>query len=331
MSSLRRLSFVACLLLQTIAGVALAQRDLKNIPDPDPEIERKTFIVADGFEVNLWAADPQMAKPIQMNFDPQGRLWIAASETYPQIAPGQKANDKILILEDTDGDGRFDKRTVFMDGLVLPRAMSLVGDGVLIAEPPHLWFCRDTNGDGRADQKVEIAKDYGNIDNPEHNANGLMWAMDNWIYSANFNARFRYQGDGRFTREPTIMRGQWGISQDDGGRLFYNSNSDPLRVDLIASEYLRRNPNFAASGTNVQVAPANLPVSPGRVTPGINRGYNTLDASGREYAVTSACGPVIYRGTLFPAEFRGDAFIAEPSGNLVKRIRLALNATGGIE
>ena len=112
----------------------------------------------------------------------------------------------------TDGDGRYDKRTVFMDGLVLPRAMSLVGDGVLIAEPPHLWFCRDTNGDGRADQKVEIAKDYGNIDNPEHNANGLMWAMDNWIYSANFNARFRYQGDGRFTRE------DWDILREGDAR-----------------------------------------------------------------------------------------------------------------
>jgi hypothetical protein len=94
------------------------------------------------------------------------------------------------------------------------------------------------------------------------------------------------------------VRGQWGIPQDDGGRLFYNSNSDPLRVDLIASEYLRRSPNFAASGTNVQVAPAGIPVSPGRVTPGIDRGYNTLDASGRECAATSACGPVIYRGTL---------------------------------
>src|SRR5579872_3883274 len=78
---------------------ARAQRDAK-VPDPDPELERKTFQVADGFEVNLFAADPQLAKPIQMNFDAAGRLWVACSEAYPQIKPGQKANDKVIVLED---------------------------------------------------------------------------------------------------------------------------------------------------------------------------------------------------------------------------------------
>src|SRR5437016_2762202 len=87
----------------------LAQRELTKIPDPDPEIERRSFQVADGFEVNLFAADPLLAKPIQMNFDAAGRLWVACSEVYPQIKPGQKANDKIIILEDRRGDGRADK------------------------------------------------------------------------------------------------------------------------------------------------------------------------------------------------------------------------------
>ncbi len=105
-----------------------AQRDLKNIPDPDPELERKTFIVADGFEVNLWAADPMMAKPIQMNFDAQGRLWVASSEVYPQIKPGQAATDKILVLADTDHDGKADKTTVFADGLLIPTGIA-PGDG----------------------------------------------------------------------------------------------------------------------------------------------------------------------------------------------------------
>src|SRR5437870_2355982 len=98
-----------------LVGWVHAQRELKNIPDPDPEIERRTFQVADGFEVNLFAADPLLAKPIQMNFDAAGRLWVASSEVYPQIQPGQKANDKILILEDTNGDGKADKTTVFAD------------------------------------------------------------------------------------------------------------------------------------------------------------------------------------------------------------------------
>ena len=141
---------------------------------------------------------------------------------------------KVAVLTDTDKDGRYDKRVVFADNLVMARALSLVGDGLLIAEPPHLWFVRDTNGDGVSDEKTEVANDYGNINNPEPNANGLMWAMDNWIYSANYTWRFRWQGDGKFVREETVTRGQWGITQDDVGRIFYNSNSDPLRVRFPA-------------------------------------------------------------------------------------------------
>src|SRR5690348_2704801 len=102
----------ALLVLLAPSSAALAQRDAK-VPDPDPELERKTFIIAPGFEVSLYAADPLLAKPIQMNFDPQGRLWVASSEVYPQIKPGEKAKDKIIILEDTNNDGKADKTTVF--------------------------------------------------------------------------------------------------------------------------------------------------------------------------------------------------------------------------
>src|SRR5260370_37510142 len=99
------LSWLSLIVTLMATGPLQAQRDLTQIPDPDPEIERRSFQVADGFEVNLFAADPLLAKPIQMNFDPAGRLWIATSEVYPQIKPGQKANDKIIILEDRRCNG----------------------------------------------------------------------------------------------------------------------------------------------------------------------------------------------------------------------------------
>lgn len=291
-----------------------------------PEKEAATFKLAPGFRAELVAADPLIGDPIAMQFGPDGRLWVVEMRGYmpnPDAIGEREPVCTIAVLTDTDGDGRYDKRVTFADKLVMPRALALVGDGLLVAEPPHLWFFRDTNGDGVADQKTEIASDYGNTNNPEHNANGLMWAMDNWIYSANYTARFRWLGDGKFERDPTVTRGQWGITQDDAGRIYYNSNSDPLRVDAMPSAYLKRNPAFSAAGANVQLVPATLRIWPSRVTPGVNRGYKTLDDEGKITSMTAASGPVIYRGTLFPAEFRGDAFVPEPSGNLIKRIKLS--------
>ena len=95
-----------------------AQRGLKEIPPPDPELEKASFKVAEGFEVNLWAADPLLAKPAQIAFDRKGRLWVASSETYPQLNVNQDPSDRILILEDSDKDGRADKSSVYYDCLL---------------------------------------------------------------------------------------------------------------------------------------------------------------------------------------------------------------------
>src|SRR5881396_1654384 len=132
----------------THAGPLHAQRDLTKIPDPDPEIERRSFQVADGFEVNLFAADPLLAKPIQMNFDAAGRLWVACSVVYPQIKPGQKANDRIIILEDTKGVGSADKVTVFADGLLIPTGLEPGDGGVYVANSTDLVHLADTKGTG---------------------------------------------------------------------------------------------------------------------------------------------------------------------------------------
>src|SRR3954452_6770671 len=130
-----------------------AQHDLASIPDPDPEIERRSFQVADGFEVNLFAADPVLAKPIQMNFDPAGRLWVVSSEVYPQIKPGQAANDKVLVLDDTDGDGKADRTTVFAEGLLIPTGIEPGDGGAYVANSTELLHFVDLDGDGKADRR----------------------------------------------------------------------------------------------------------------------------------------------------------------------------------
>src|SRR5690554_7657186 len=115
-------------LLMLTAAVSQAQNNLKEIPDPDPALQMEKFKVAEGYEVTLFASDPMVVKPIQMNWDADGRLWVASSIIYPHMRTGEDANDKIYILEDTDGDGVADKSTIFAEGLLMPTGI-LPGDG----------------------------------------------------------------------------------------------------------------------------------------------------------------------------------------------------------
>src|SRR5262245_31078213 len=169
-----RLLAVAALLASS--APAFAQRDAR-VPDPDPELERKALIVADGFEVNLFAADPLLAKPIQMNFDAAGRLWVASSEVYPQIQPGQKANDKILILEDTNGDGKADKTTVFADGLLIPTGVEPGDGGAYVANSTELLHLKSANGTGKADRVRVVLSGFGTEDT-HHIIHTFRWGPD---------------------------------------------------------------------------------------------------------------------------------------------------------
>ncbi len=302
-------------------------------PVLSPEEALKSFRLPDGFRMELVAAEPLVHSPVQAQFDHRGRLWVVEMNGYMPNTEGtgeQTPNGNIVILEDTDGDGRMDRRTVFLDQLVMPRTVMLVGGGALVAEPPRVWFAKDTDGDGKADEKIEAFSDYatqnaprlGSKSNPEHASNGLMWALDNWIYSANHTFRYRWTGDAEsWQKEPTIFRGQWGLTQDDAGRLHFNSNSDPHRADFVPSHYLGRNPNLRpAYGANVQVQ-RDMKVWTARVNPGVNRGYqpNQLTPEGKLATFTGACGPVVYRGEQFGPEYSGDVFLCEPTGNFVRR------------
>lgn len=157
-----------------------AQANAK-VPNPDPEEERKSFIVAEGFEVNLFASDPLLAKPIQMNFDPQGRLWVACSEVYPQIKPGQKANDKILILEDTKGTGQADKVTVFADGLLIPTGVEPGDGGAYVANSTELIHLSASKPGGKADKTRVMLSGFGTEDT-HHIIHTFRWGPDGLLY-----------------------------------------------------------------------------------------------------------------------------------------------------
>lgn len=299
----------------------------KEIIPPAPwlsaEQALKTFKIKDGLQIECIAHEPLVESPVALEFGPDGRIWICEMRGFMPNVDGKGEAEipgRIVVLEDTDSDGRMDKKTIFLDNLVLPRALALARDGVLVAEPPNLWFCRDTNGDGKADEKVAVATDYGDQKNPEHTANGLVRNLDNWIYSLYHTFRYRDEGS-KWTRSGTAQHTQWGLSHDDFGRLFFTSNSDQLRGDLVPSHYLADKPPGAKMpGVNVSIARDQF-TWPGRINPGVNRAYQpgTLREDHRLAKFTAACGTLIYRGDLLGPQFYGNALVCEPSGNFIRR------------
>ncbi|TAH36997.1 MAG: c-type cytochrome [Planctomycetota bacterium] len=289
-------------------------------------------MLAPGVCAELVACEPLVRDPVAAVFDGDGRLWVVEMSGFMPDVDGKdelEPSGAIAVLEDEDGDGRMDRRSVFLDGLVLPRAVLPTRGGALVLAPPELLFCRDEDGDGRADERSVVERGFeAGLHNPEHAANGLLPALDNWIVCANHDARYRWR-NGVWERRRSAGGGQWGIAQDDLGRLYFNTNSDPLRGARIDPYAAARNLNLGvAEGANEQLTP-DFRVWPVRITPGVNRGYQPgflVDWKLKEF--TAACAPLVYREHALPAEYHGDAFVCEPAANLIKHFRLEAGPDG---
>ena len=276
--------------------------------------------------------------PIAVDYDLEGRLWVIEMLGFMPDTSGTDSREplgRIAVLEDENDDGKMDKRTVFLDKLILPRAIKILDRGVLVAEPPNLWLARDTDGDLKADTKDLVRNDYGRLEgNPEHNANSLHWGLDNIIYTSEhtYHLQLNAQRDGKFDVIPTLSRGQWGVGSDDGGRIYRNWNEQPLFVDIVPARYFMRNPNVVRTRGlyDIMMDPKDMTVWPVRPTRGVNRGYRdgVLRPDGTLTTYVSAGTPTIYRGDRLPKDVYGDAFITESAGNLVHRLKIVDDGTG---
>ncbi len=317
--------FRSLLYLVLLAGVLgySCSKDMGPSPPKSPTQELSTFITAEDMDIELVASEPMVQEPVILKFDPQGRLWVVEMRGFMPNLEGEGEDDpvgRISVLEDLDGDGQMDKSTVFMDSLVLPRSIAFAEGGVLVAEKIPLWFVEDLDGDLVADRKTMIDSTYGGRGFIEHSPNGLLRALDNWYYNAKAAFRYRQEG-GTWHKDETEFRGQWGISQDDYGRLYYNYNWSQLHADLIPPNTLGRNKNHTPTTGIDHGLTLDRKVYPVRETPAVNRGYitGTLDDEGKLIEFTSASAPYVYRGNLFSKDFYGNVFICEPAGNLIKR------------
>ena len=183
-------------------------------PVVPPEKALGTFQLKEGFKMELVAAEPLVNRPVDIAWDADGRLWVAEMTNYMPDVDATNETDPvgtIAVLEDTDGDSIMDKRTVFLDGLVLPRTVAPVAGGVLVGAPPDLLFCRDTNGDLVCDEKIKVDK-YGSVNgNVEHMTNVLRPQRDNWFIMGKDDRMYRYR-NGKWEIGKGKGYGQWGIS-----------------------------------------------------------------------------------------------------------------------
>ncbi len=314
------------------------QFEVPEAPPLAPAEAMETLRVAPGFRVELVAAEPLVEDPVAMAWDERGRLYVVEMRGFMPNVDGtgeQEPVGRVVVLEDTDADGEMDRSAVYLDGLVSPRAIAAVSGGVLIGEPPNLWLCRSEAKAGGLPRCAsrERLLDYGDPDPDllEHTENGLLRALDNWIYNAKSDRRFRLRRGpegASIEVDPTLFRGQWGIAQDDVGRLYYNTNSRYLYADLIPADYALADPEHQPRGGGIGASERLVhdeTVYSIRVNPGINRGYvgSMLRGDGRLAVTTSVSGLTVYRGDQFPSTFRGDVFVPEPAGNVVAHFDLA--------
>ena len=286
-----------------------------------------------GYRMELVASEPMVQEPVAIAWDGNGRMYVVEMNTYMIDATGTgqfKPSSRIKLLEDTDGDGKMDKFTIFADSLVLPRAILPVADGLLVdvTNDYNIWRFRDTNGDGEAEEKVIV---YNNpeidLRNLEHQNGGFLWNMDNWIYPTRDNLRYRYL-NGKLQADTMInnMTGQWGITSDNYGRLFFSEAGVGLPAVQILQMPKYGVLNFKDQYTEDFSVPwpiiGNLDAQGG--TQALRSEDNTLNH------LTSVCGQSVFRGDRLPADMQGDYFVAEPVGRIIKRGRIS-NKNGKLQ
>ncbi len=289
-----------------------------------PEESLKSFYLPEGYKVELVASEPMVDEPVAIAWDGNGRMYVAEMNTYMQDVDGtgtMRSISKIKRLEDLDGDGKMDKATVFIDSLMLPRMILPLENELIVNETfsYDLWSYKDTDNDGIADEKKRV---YHNKEprggNLEHQQSGLIWNLDNWVYTTYNPARFKFKKNEVIVDTLENMPGgQWGLTQDDLGVMYYSS---------AGSE----NPAY---GFQQHAVYGNY-VPPGRLedgfiepwpvvgTPDVQGGAKRLREDNTLNHFTGVAGQEIYRGHKLPPSVYGDLFIPEPVGRLIRRAKV---------
>jgi putative membrane-bound dehydrogenase-like protein len=331
--------------------------ELPRIPPHEPAAALTTFQTIPGFQVEQVAAEPLVHSPVAVAFDENSRMYVVEMIDYSE--QDKEFLGSVRLLEDTDGDGRFDKSTLFADKLSWPTAIACYDGGVFVGAAPDVIYLKDTDGDGSADVRRTVFTGFGRS-NVQGLFNSFQWGLDNRIHGATSSsgAQVRRADDphdkplplsGRdFAFDPRTLEiqavsggAQHGMSFDDWGRKFVSSNSDHIQLVMYEDRYIARNRRLAAPAARTTIAADGpqaevfriSPVEPWRIVrtrlrvAGKERG--PVEGGGRAAGYfTGATGVTIYRGSAWPAEYRGQAFIGDVGSNIVHRKRLEPDGVG---
>ena len=333
----------------------LTVKDMPRFPAVEPAKAVDTFQIKKGFRLELVASEPLIASPVTISFDEDGRLFVAEMIDYSERREETPHAGRIRLLEDTDGDGTFDKSTVFADNLPWPTALICSRGGVYVGATPDILWLKDTNGDGIADERRVVFTGYGSGAsrlNVQALINSFNWGLDNRIHGAtgpiggnrvtpaapDSGPALDLRGLD-FSFDPLTLRmrpeaggGQYGLSFDSFGRKFVCSNSDHLQMILFGLRYASRTPAFSMPSPRISVAADGPAAEVFRISPdepwrivrtrwrisGVVPGG--VEGGGRVSGYfTGATGATIYRGDAYGPEYVDNAFIGDAGGNLVHR------------
>jgi len=297
-----------------------------------PEASLKSIRVAPGFTVELAAAEPLVKDPIAFEWGADGKLWVVEMGDYPLGTDGKgKFGGVVRFLQDTTGDGRYDKQTTFLDGLGFPTGVIPWRNGIIVACAPDIFYAEDRDGDGKADHREILFTGFVQ-GNQQHRLNGFELGLDGWVYGANGESGgsvrskktgtttaiqgrdFRFRPDtGEFEAESGMT--QYGRHRDDWGHWFGNNNPNWAWHFVLADHELRRNPQYAPADPRKTLEPQT------RLFP-VSRTLARFNDFGMANQVTSANSPTPYRDELFGPWYANTLFISEPVHNLVHRMVL---------
>lgn len=303
--------------------------------DPDPVIKHlspdeslKTMYVPTGYKIQLVASEPLINEPVTVVWDGNGKMYVAQMMTYMQDIDAGHENEpwsRVSVLEDTDNDGMMDKSTTFVDSLVLPRIILPLDDRVIIGETyqRNLYSYRDTNGDNIADEKILLFEDTVRDNrNLEHQDANMLWSIDNWLYVTNKSFRYRFTQN-QFVRDtlPEPCPGQWGLTQDETGRLFFSRAGTEIPANGFQQHPAYGNLELPNPWDEIFMEPWPIVGTPDAQggPRRIREGSNTLNR------FTGVAGQEIYLGDKMKPAL-GDLFIPEPVGRLVRRAKVRHNA-----